>query len=73
MTRRISNEQELPVASDLAVEPTILPISNNLLPQAADIACLVVPSRSRTNSLCISQNDGSHSSTDGQNDRQIIL
>ncbi len=67
----------MPVASDLAVEPTILPISNNLLPQAADIACLVVPSRSRTNSFCISQNDGSHtnshSSTDGQNDRQIIL
>ncbi len=63
----------------MAVEPTTLSLSNSLPPQAADVACLVIQSRSRANSLCTSHNDrsraNSYSSNDGHNTdtRQIIM
>jgi len=72
ITRRISNEQELTLVSEFDVEPTALSLSNNLPPQDVDVASLVLPSFSCTNSFCISQNDRSfHSSIDGQNDQHV--
>ena len=74
ITRRISTIQEL---TQTDPEPPILSLTNNLPPQATDVACLVVPSRSRANSLCTSQHDRSraesHSSINDQSDRQIIM
>ncbi len=60
-----------------AAEPTILSLPINIPPQAADVACCILPSRSRTNSINTSYNDrsraNSHSSIDNDNDRQIII
>ncbi len=70
----MSTEQEFP---QVDAEPPTLSFPNSLPPQAADVACLVLPSRSRTNSICTSHNNrsraNSHSSIDDQNDRQIII
>jgi len=60
-----------------AAEPTILSLPNNIPPQAADVACCILPSRSRTNSIITSYNDrsraNSYPSIHNQNDRQIII
>jgi hypothetical protein len=70
ITRRISDEEESSPVSDIIVEPTSLPVLSNVLLQAADVVCLVVTSRSRSNSLCASHDirsrTNSHSSIDGQ-------
>jgi hypothetical protein len=77
ITRRIPNEQESTPVPELNIEPTPFSLTNNLPPQAADVTCLIIPPRSRTNSICTSYNDrsraNSHSSMNDQNDRQIIL
>ena len=61
---------------EVDVEPTPLSLSNSVPSQAADVPCLILPSRSRANSFCTSHNDRSHtnsySSIDGQNDQQVI-
>jgi hypothetical protein len=77
ITRQTSNEQELNLVPEVDVEPTILSLSNSLPPQAADVVCLLIPSRSRTNSLCASHNErsraNSYSSNDGQNSQPVII
>ncbi len=74
ITRQLSNEQQL---TQVDAEPTTISLLNNIPPQATDVACLILPSRSRTNSIITSYNErsraNSRSSIDSQNDRQIII
>ncbi|CAF4178992.1 unnamed protein product [Rotaria sp. Silwood2] len=76
ISRRTSNEQALIVVSKTNAESTLLPLSNNVLSQAADIACLIQPPHSLTDAFCTSHNNRScvhsYSSIDNQSDRQVI-
>jgi hypothetical protein len=73
ISRKVSNEEEFIPVSEFDVEPTTFSLSNNLPPQAADVACQVLPSRSRADSIGIYSSDsspaGSRSSIDFHNDR----
>ncbi|CAF1497661.1 unnamed protein product [Rotaria sordida] len=74
ISRRISNEQELTLISEINAEPTTLLLSNNIPPQAVDITCLIQLPRSRTHSLCTLHNDRSHANSNSSiNSRSDLL
>ncbi len=74
ITRHTPSEE---VLTQLETEPTTLSLPTNIPPQAADVACLVMPPHSRTNSVSTPYNDrsraNSHSSITDQNDTEIII